>query len=57
MGKVFVAVAWYANSGDRNDDAVTSVAGAITGSGYGVLASLAGASLAASTGIGLAVGL
>ena len=57
MGKVFVAVVWYANSGNRTHDALMSTAGAVTGSGYAALAGVAGATIAASTGIGLFVGL
>ena len=57
VGKAFIAVAWVANCSNRNDNAVMGVAGLITGSGYAALAGVAGATLAASTGIGLAVGL
>lgn len=57
LGEVFIGVAWYVNSSNRNTNLIMGVAGAITSSGYGVLAGLAGATAVVSGGIGLGVAL
>ena len=57
VGNVFLGAMWLANDTDRNNNFYMGLGGLMSGSGYAALAGIAGASLAASTGIGIGVGL